>query len=329
MRFALLALVAFAGLANAQALRDPQDRPVAQAAPAGKPSGRLVKIAPENIVRNTSGNCAWCALETIARHNGVRSLFGVSRGRGMANFYMRSDGQNDSDISRHLRASGVEFVESVGDKARGWKLIVECLEADSPVLFSIPGHALVCCGATTDAAGKQFVWIADNTGHEGGQIKGWPMAEFDARFTGWVCGLRRHPTCPGPNCQPSINVQPAGPSIHIDPSPQTVPEPTPVVPATPKPDPMADVLKAIADLRKEIQAIQLKPGPSGKDGRDGGPGPAGPAGPGGAPGADGKPGRDGKDADSVKVDALNQRIATLEAAVNKLTSTRVVVTPVK
>jgi hypothetical protein len=38
-----------------------------------------VKIARENRVRNRSeGRCAWCALETLGRHHGIRALFGLA-----------------------------------------------------------------------------------------------------------------------------------------------------------------------------------------------------------------------------------------------------------
>jgi|SRR6185437_372038 ABC-type bacteriocin/lantibiotic exporter with double-glycine peptidase domain len=38
-----------------------------------------VQIALENRVRNLpEGRCAWCALETLARHHGIKSLYGLA-----------------------------------------------------------------------------------------------------------------------------------------------------------------------------------------------------------------------------------------------------------
>lgn len=105
----------------------------------------------------------------------------------------------------------------------------------------------------------------------------------------------------------------------------------PLPPVTPRPAvDLGPILEELANLRKEIAAIQLKPGPpglpgkdgvdglAGKPGRDGLAGPAGPPGIAGLPGKDGAPGLAG--APGRDVDA--SKLAALEAELDRLRNQR-------
>lgn len=310
------------GIASAQPLRDLNDRPIGQV----QAGGRILRLKTEHMVQNRGGNCGWCSLEMCARFQGITELYGVSRGRGGVDFHT-GNGRSWSDLSNFARQRGVEVDEVCYNHAKAIELMVKCLGEGRPVVFTIPGHAMCCCGMTRNDKGETTVWIVDNTGEEACAIKGWTWAEFSQEFRGSVTAIRpRLRVCPGPNC-PGPNSPNVAP--HVDPPPEVVPVPAPKEPAK---DPNTDLLKAIAELKEQIAAIQLKPGPPGKDGKEGQAGPPGAKGVDGAAGPVGPAGKDGapgKDADAAQVAALNQRIAALEAAVNKITSTRTVVVPAK
>lgn len=108
--------------------------------------------------------------------------------------------------------------------------------------------------------------------------------------------------------------QPPKPPTKSPPGPDD-----PLPPVTPRPTvDLGPILEELANLRKEVAAIQLKPGPPGPPGKDGldglpgKPGRDGVAGPAGPPGKDGLPGRD--------VDA--SKLAALEAELDRLRNQR-------
>ena len=247
------------------------------------PKGKFISIAREHCVRNTTGCCGWAAIETIARHQGIEELHGVSRGKGAS---------SSATIGSFLKGRGLPFKQSDSGLANGWKLIHEMLAEDCPVLVNVPNHAFVLCGLTTDAGGNELVWIIDNTGNERQEPRGWPKREFDAEFGGWVCGIFRS------RCQPQSR-----PSVpHVLPNPENVPQkPKPSDDPKPFPGPtnteLADKLDKALQAIEALAKIKVQPGPQGPAGKDSiVPGPAGPAGPA------------GKDADSA---ALQKEITAL------------------
>lgn len=218
------------------------------------PTGAFVEIPPECRVKNTSGNCGFCAIETIGRYQGINTLHGFARGKG---------GCTSASMAGWLRKYGVEF-EQATRRSESIELMRNYLAKGQPVLFSIPGHALVCCGWTKTADGREYMWVVDNSGSERAEIKGWPKAEWDRRFDGWVCALRPifplrpdRPDRPGPGPKP-------GP--HVDPTPGTVP--TPIVPGPvpgPAPDKLAEFekrwearLAAMRELAEKAAAVAGK-----------------------------------------------------------------------
>lgn len=191
---------------------------VGDCCPGAKPAenltvdGYFIPIAREHMVINVGGNCGFCSVEICARYLGLKELHGFSKGK---------HGTNSSDMARWLDRYGVRYKQATSRSA-SLELMRECLADGRPVLFSIPGHALVCCGWTKSAAGGEYLWVVDNTGREGATIKGWPKAEFDRRFSGWVCGL--FPIFPGnrPWHKPPDAPKP-GP--HVDPTPDMLTSP--------------------------------------------------------------------------------------------------------
>lgn len=176
----------------------------ARAAAAG--GGKFIPIAQECMVRNTSGNCGFCSIEICARHLGYTNMRGFAVGKG---------GCTSSSMASWLNKYGVKF-KNATSRAEGVKLMQESLAADVPVLFSIPGHALVCNGWTNTPELGERIWVVDNTGREGCQIKGWTKSEFDRRFDGWVCAL--FPLFPG-RSRPPATPPPGPPTPHVDPTP--------------------------------------------------------------------------------------------------------------
>jgi hypothetical protein len=200
---ALAALLAAPVLADV-GRTDPYYRSMFVGADAAKAGGYFVPIAKESMVRNTSGNCGYCSIEIIARHLGLKNMHGFAQGKG---------GCTSSSMARDLDRYGVKY-KNATNRADGIATMKEFLAADCPVLFSIPGHALVCCGWTDTPGIGERIWVVDNTGREGCQIKGWTKAEFDRRFDGWVCGL--FPIFPGRPWHPRTPPGPA-PTPHVDP----------------------------------------------------------------------------------------------------------------
>jgi len=215
---AILAIASIVGSPALAQFRQPPLPPWAKQAPAAdryyesmfagaqaaRDGGYFVPIAKECMVRNTSGNCGFCSIEIIARHLGLKNLVGFADGKG---------GCTSSSMAGWLTKYGVKF-KNATNRADGVATMKEFLAADCPVLFSIPGHALVCCGWTETPDLGERIWVVDNTGREGCVIKGWPKAEFDRRFDGWVCGL--FPIFPGRPWHPRTPPAPA-PTPHVDP----------------------------------------------------------------------------------------------------------------
>lgn len=213
-------------------------------------------IAQSSMVRNVGGNCGFASIEIIARHQGYTNMHGFANGKG---------GSWPEIMATWLNRYGVEH-EQVHSRTQGLALMRKFLEQKRPVLFSIPGHALVCCGWTWSPQGDERIWVVDNTGYEACVVKGWPKREFDARFDGWVCGLWNcrpfRPNYPPPQVTPG-----PGKTPHIDPppdliSPTVAPQVTPPAPAvTPNPQPCIDLLglkKLKADLEADKAAITAK-----------------------------------------------------------------------
>lgn len=253
--------------------------------------GTYITIAPEHRVKNTNGNCAFCAIETIVRHQGVTELQGFSKGKG---------GATPSTMRSYLNARKIEYKDTPqGARAVGWANIRANIAEGRPVMFDIPGHALVCCGITTKA-GREYVWVIDNTGAEGLKPKGWLKSEFDAKFGGWTCAIQRcRPGfCPPPKTTPK--------TPHIDPPDEPIDNPK-----------QTDLAAKLDKLIDDFAKFKCVPGPAGPAGKDGLPGPSGPTGPAGLPGLSGKDGRDCDPLAIVKLQADNaallSRIAALEA----------------
>lgn len=120
--------------------------------------------------------------------------------------------------------------------------------------------------------------------------------------------------CPGGICNP---FRPRPPSNPKQPAPDLPPVYAPPTAAPPGPD----LGLAIQDVQSKIAAIQSK-----LDGLKTTPGPAGPQGP---PGPAGQPGPAGLGADVSRLDALEQRLSTLEKKPQPVTSapTRIRVVP--
>src|SRR5262245_35327730 len=103
------------------------------------------------MVINVGGNCGYCSIEICARFQGMTNMAGFSRGKG---------GCTASSMARELDAVGVEYM-SATNRADSIKIMSQFLAAGKPVLFSIPGHALVCCGWTKASDGREFIWVVD------------------------------------------------------------------------------------------------------------------------------------------------------------------------
>lgn len=261
----------------------------------------FIPIAPSSMVLNVGGNCGFATIEIIARHLGFEALHGFSKGKG---------GCTPSSMAQWLDKYGVEYMQA-SDRTNAIKILKQFLAAKKPVLFSIPGHALVCCGWTHSADGRELIWVVDNTGPEGAKIKGWPKSEWDQRFDGWVCGLIRCPNrpriFPGPGPRPSPHVDPTPDLVNPQPKPVTPPAaPVPVIDTSLLDKLKADFeakltanggdlskvkadleaahakLKLFADALEEIRKLKSTPGP-GQPGPQGVPGPPGPQGPPGSP----------------------------------------------
>jgi hypothetical protein len=172
---------------------------------------KFVPISQECMVRNTSGNCGFCSIEIIARHMGMAHMRGFAVGKG---------GCTASSMAGWLNKYQVKYKQST-NRAESIAIMREFLDADLPVLFSIPGHALVCHGWTNTPELGERIWVVDNTGREGCQMKGWTKAEFDRRFDGWVCGL--FPIFPGRS--PRVPPAPSPITPHVNPTPDLLANP--------------------------------------------------------------------------------------------------------
>ena len=272
------------------------------------PVGKVIKLEKWMVVSNTSGNCAYCAIETCARAQGFTEL---------DNSAWRKGGSTDSDIKRLLDKTGIEYylVEEAGNREN---LLRQAIDSGRPCVFTIPGHALVCNGYSDER-----VWVTDNTGKEGLKTYGWTWSEWrKLNQGGYVCCLWRRPRVapgPGPNPDPNhiplpvvpVVITPVTPAVVI-PAPVVLPAPTPVV--TPAPIPAA-LTAALAELKASIDALKNRPavpGPAGKNGVDGKTGPTGAAGPAGSAGTP---------ADPKALAALTARVTALESLIQNLTVT--------
>lgn len=267
--------------------------------------GKIIWIPSSCFVRNNTGCCAYAAVATCALFQRIAKLYDFAEGKGAS---------WPAKMARDLKRVGyTKFVQVQGSKSKGWGLLKRSIDDGKPCLFSIPGHALVCCGYNAS-----HVWVIDNTGREALKIKGWPLAEWKRRHDGWVLVLNEcRPWVPQPRPGPGPK-----PAPHIDPPDELKPEPEPK-PVTPMVQPvdLGPVLKKLGELEAKIAAI--------KPGKDGLPGPAGRD---GKPGLDGKPGKDGKDGDSADSGALQVQIDALKLEISKLksqlgTNKRVIVVP--
>ncbi len=282
-----------------------------------------VQIPLPLLVRNSHGNCVWAAAETVTTAAGWESFKGITQ-RAV------QEGWRGACMERVVKAyesAGIKFkVQARGDKSA--KIFLEAMKEGVGCYFEIPGqpgHALVCVGID-----EKTVRIVDNNGPP--TVSVWSRKYFDdVRAGGGLFPLRKR-VCPGPNCPP--NYAPPADHPSLLPEPPVAPTP-PAAPVKPPADANESVLKAIADLKAQIDQIQLKPGPpgpagpAGARGATGPPGPAGAAGLDGKPGAAGKSGADGKSADPAELAALKQRIAVLETSVHKITTTRTIIVPAK
>lgn len=209
--------------------------------------GKFVPISKECMVRNTSKNCGFCSIEIIARHMGMEHMRGFAVGKG---------GCTASSMAGWLKRYNVQF-EQATSRGASIALMKKFLDADLPVLFSIPGHALVCHGWTVTPELGERIWVVDNTGREGCVMKGWPKAEFDRRFDGWVCGLfplfpgRTPRTPPGPKTPPGPHVDPT-PDLLVNPMAKRMEELEARLKALEKEAP------AIVAVREEVKGLKGK-----------------------------------------------------------------------
>lgn len=201
-------------------------------AQAARDGGYFIPISKECMVRNVAGNCGYCSIEIIARHLGMKQMEGFSRGK---------HGCTSDSMARELDRVGVKYKNATGRNA-GIATMKEFLAADCPVLFSIPRHALVCCGWTDTPELGERIWVVDNTGREGCVIKGWTKAEFDRRYDGWVMGL--FPIFPGRPWHPRTPPAPA-PAPHVDPPTDLVTNP---------------LAKRVDDVESRLKALEKDDG---------------------------------------------------------------------
>jgi len=199
-----------------------------------------VFIPREYRVRNSNGNCVWCAVETVCWGGaGLESFRGIKsravqtgwRGAGMGN------------VEAALKAAAVPYEAT---RSRDYSVLYRSVEYGSGAYIETDGHALVLVGID-----DQSVRVIDNNGS--GEVQSWSRHTFNGRWNGCALFprlfLRRHPVAPRPS------------------------QPFPPL----NPDPVFDqraVLAAIAALQKQVEAIKPVPGPPGPRGPEGPPGPA-------------------------------------------------------
>jgi hypothetical protein len=230
---AIFALLITASLAIAQC---PTCQP--NETPAGQVTGYYVPVPKDDMVLNVAGNCGFCSVEILGRYQGIEALRGFSRGKG---------GCTSSSMSSWLRKYNIDFEIVHGHRA-ATELLQRYLAKGQPVAFTIPGHVVVANGWTKAADGREYIWVIDNSGRERAQIKGWPKAEFDRRFSGWALGLR--PIFP---LRPDRPNQPR-PGPHVDPTPGVTIPPPPQPAAQPAPMPVAP--DHLVELEKRLAALE-------------------------------------------------------------------------
>lgn len=134
-------------------------------------------------VRNTQGNCTWCAVESVFGAAGYGSFDGIKERAVREGWH----GAHIGNVVSALKDAGVEYKLvtdgdlSIFDYARkeGVGLLVE-----------IPGHHLACVGLTADAA-----YMVDNNGPP--VISKWSRADFLKRWRGIACcPLHKKPNRP-------------------------------------------------------------------------------------------------------------------------------------
>lgn len=207
-----------------------------------------VWIPPQWRVRNTQGNCVWCAVETVSRQAGLESLYGIKE-RAVATGW-HGAGIGNVEMAFKNAKVPVEITRS-----RDYSLLQRAVKQGTGAYVEIPGHALVLVGI--DA---QSVRLIDNNGPP--VVTVWPRWRFDQEWYGVACCPRLFPRIhrfrhnnepifnPNPPAQPNMPHPPLNPA-----HPKELPEPEsqPTHPPPPKAGPVGP------------QGPQGPAGPPGKD----------------------------------------------------------------
>lgn len=228
--------------------------------------GGDVWIPVAERVHNQQSCCVWAASQVVVNAAGYQAFHGIFSQAVSKGWH----GAGISDVTELLDHAKIPYRATTSHE---YAVLYAAQKEGVPFYFQIRGHALV--GVGIDA---QSVRVLDNNGNL--QVKAWPRAEFDERWTGQAFyahpkvagpfGLfgPRRVICPGPGCrpfQPQPLVVPVEPPVVTPPVVVVPPDVAPPVVVTPPP-------------------VVPKDGKDGRDGKDGAPGTVGPAGPAGAPG---------------------------------------------